>query len=270
MREMWWDGRRLAVAMVSLMAIATLARRAGAQQGADTTTPRGWLGVSLQQDTATGAKMPYPVLVAVDPGSPAQRAGLAAGDTIIAYDKKDARGEWRPNFRPYSVPGRKVVMRYRRNGVKETTVTVGRRTGLMNFQVTVTGKGDSGSQVRLVTSDSGMRLVISMMQHLAILTPSVVVGSVPVAGANVTRMNEGLASTLGVANEGVFVVDVTPDTPAEQAGLQSGDVIMTVNQMQCRDPSVIVKALYDSKGKKNRDVKLKVQRKGKPVQIVFR
>ena len=57
----------------------------------------GWVGASLVQsgtgDDASGVAMGYPVIAAVEPGSPAQAAGLQAGDTVLAYKDVNAHDD---------------------------------------------------------------------------------------------------------------------------------------------------------------------------------
>src|SRR6185436_8611920 len=66
----------------------------------------------------------YPEISSVDPSSPAQRAGLAAGDTLLAYDGQDVRGAEISMTRLLR-PNSKVVIRVRRDGrIKELPVIV--------------------------------------------------------------------------------------------------------------------------------------------------
>ena len=63
-------------------------------------TPRGWIGIVLT-GAATEARVEhselilhyfsYPLIASVDPSSPAQRAGLAPNDTLLAYNGRDVR-----------------------------------------------------------------------------------------------------------------------------------------------------------------------------------
>lgn len=59
------------------------------------------------------------------------------------------------------------------------------------------------------------------------ITPYLV-GRSYLAGARVTRINEGLSEYFGVGH-GVLVTEVNPGTPAAEAGLLSGDVIVGVD-----------------------------------------
>ena len=54
-------------------------------------------------------------------------------------------------------------------------------------------------------------------------------------GVNLGPLDKKLAEALGVEAEGVLVNDVMPDTPAEEAGFEAGDVIIAVNGKDVED-----------------------------------
>lgn len=61
--------------------------------------PAGYMGVTVSsvplrqslQDGYIVSYCEYPLVVAIDPGSPAERSGLQAGDTIVAFNGQDVR-----------------------------------------------------------------------------------------------------------------------------------------------------------------------------------
>ena len=66
----------------------------------------------------------YPQIVSVDPTSPAQRAGLAPGDTLMAYNGRDVRAD-EISMTRLLVPKSTVKVRVRRDGkVKDLPVVV--------------------------------------------------------------------------------------------------------------------------------------------------
>jgi membrane-associated protease RseP (regulator of RpoE activity) len=78
-------------------------------------------------------------------------------------------------------------------------------------------------------------------------------------GVRIESLNEDLAAALGAPGaEGVLVLEVMSDTPAERAGLRSGDVIITVGGQDVKDAEELVEALRDVDGK----VSITVSRKG--------
>lgn len=78
-------------------------------------------------------------------------------------------------------------------------------------------------------------------------------------GVRVEKLSDDLAQALGVGgDEGVLVVQVIEDTPAQRAGLRAGDVIVRVGNDTVSDPDALVRAL----GERNGTVDIVVLRKG--------
>jgi hypothetical protein len=71
-----------------------------ANGGGPYAVPKGWIGINAQgpKTELWGPNnhflqyLDYPAIVAVDPDSPAQRAGIVPGDVLIGYDGVDVRG----------------------------------------------------------------------------------------------------------------------------------------------------------------------------------
>ncbi len=78
-------------------------------------------------------------------------------------------------------------------------------------------------------------------------------------GVRIESLSEPLAAALGApGTDGVLVLEVMSDTPAERAGLRPGDVILTVEGHDVKNAEGLVEALRDVDGK----VSLTVSRKG--------
>src|SRR5678815_5289681 len=95
--------------------------------------PKGWLGVLITtgigeaNNRGTLVFNDYPVIESIDPGSPAEKAGLMAGDVLISINKQDFKKNPIP-LNSLLVPGRKVVFRYRRDNVaKQSAMIVAER-----------------------------------------------------------------------------------------------------------------------------------------------
>ena len=95
---------------------------------------RGYLGVDvaspLTTDLGPGGRssthVSYPVVQRVEPGSPAERAGIVVFDTIIAINRMDTRGNSLDAF--VREPGEKITLTLARDGARRTVnVTVGVR-----------------------------------------------------------------------------------------------------------------------------------------------
>jgi serine protease Do len=220
--------------------------------------PRGWVGIvisgtALEPRIVKGELfvryLSHPEIVSVEPGSPAERAGLAAHDTLIAYDEHDVAREipitrlLRPNAR--------VMVRIRRNGrtrnVPLTVADVPSRISLraeMNAEMMVPraegGFADAAPFPRMAPPPPRYGPPAMRVPAAAPLPPSTALpGQAPtpaiifaygdnsVAGAQLVAVTEGLAKAIGV-RQGVFVTQAPPGSLAYQSGLRDGDVIMKV------------------------------------------
>ena len=161
---------------------------------------RGWLGVAFQKMTpilaeTLGVKESRGALVSkVVPDTPAEEAGLQAGDVIVEFDGipvKQARDL--PMIVARTPVGKAVGVKVLRDGGEETlTVRIGKLQG--DETVAAVGEGsDLGLTVQEVTPEIAKKL--SMKE---------------------TR--------------GVLVAAVKPGSPADEAGLRRGDLILAVNR----------------------------------------
>ncbi|MDQ6766872.1 MAG: PDZ domain-containing protein, partial [Candidatus Eremiobacteraeota bacterium] len=67
-------------------------------------------------------------------------------------------------------------------------------------------------------------------------------------GVQMRSLDKQLATYLGYSNsEGVVVVSVQPQSPAEKAGLQSRDIILEINHKKVTDPAQIRAAIAKMK-----------------------
>ena len=163
---------------------------------------RGWLGVSIQDvdrnlADSFGLDRPRGALIAqVGSDSPAEAAGLLAGDIIIAFDGEEiGTSADLPHVVGLIAPGTQVRALIVREGVEQTlTVTVG---GLGADQVARVEAG--------VSAD----------------------GTVSLLGMRTAAPDPGVLSALGLAG-GVVVEEVTAGSPADEAGVIDGDIVTRV------------------------------------------
>jgi serine protease Do len=85
-------------------------------------------------------------------------------------------------------------------------------------------------------------------------------------GVSLQPIDKDLAEALGLEKpEGALVADIVPDSPAAQAGLEQGDIILEVNDIPVKTPASIRNdVMLNEPGTV---VKLKVNRKGKVMII---
>jgi S1-C subfamily serine protease len=192
----------------------------------------------------------YPEISSVDPSSPAQRAGLAPGDTLLAYDGQDVRGAEISMTRLLR-PNSKVVIRVRRDGrIKELPVIVAeapssikrrrgeefRDAGQSSFFYT------TSPEVVFIPPPAAPRPYFPSVAPSMPPTPAPFGVMLPrspdfppmgVAGAQLVTISDGLKKSLGLQS-GVLVATVPRGTPADESGLKEGDVIVRVERQPVR------------------------------------
>jgi serine protease Do len=176
------------------------------QQGRVT---RGSIGVSFQEDLGTNAITLKSlganngvVIMGVEPGSPAEKAGLKGGDVITQVNGHPIKtGNDLVNPIATAAIGSKVKLGYVRDGqAKETTAVVEDRTRVFpNASARQTDSQNEGG-----SAEYGLR---------------------------VENLTPERASRVGMEGQkGVLVVDVDPATFADDLGFTRGDVIAEVNR----------------------------------------
>jgi serine protease Do len=161
---------------------------------------RGWLGISIQNLTpelaeSFGLEIEKGALVSqiLSEDSPARKAGLEAGDVIVALDGEPIDSS-RELVRLVAEiqPGETAELEYLRDGDRrKTEITLAERESAMQAGGAHARQGEGG------------RL-----------------------GIGAQNLTSQLASQLGsTSKDGVVVTSVEPDSAAAAAGLQNGDII---------------------------------------------
>ncbi len=192
---------------------------------------RGWLGVQIQPVTAgiaesLGMKKAEGAMVdEPQTGSPAAKAGIAAGDVIVAVNGtpiKDARelartiGTMEPNS--------SVTLEILRKGESRTlTVTLGQ---MPNEQQ--------------ASAETGAAAPENGTAHL---------------GMSVAPARD----VSGAGGKGVVVTAVDPDGPAAEQGIRSGDVILDVGGNAVANAQDVRKAISEAKAQGRHDVLMRVK-----------
>ena len=177
---------------------------------------RGYLGVIIQDVTPALAqsfglqKAQGALISEVTEDSPAKKAGLKQGDIILKMDGKDVEtSNTLKNEVAMLAPGTKADFEVFRNGkTKDITVKIGERPASLSRteEQTAQSKGQLGMQIQNLT------------QELA----------------------DRFGYTLG---EGVIVTEVLPGGEAATAGIQPGDLIVSVDHKPAKSVSEFEKAI---------------------------
>jgi hypothetical protein len=205
---------------------------------------RGYLGVTFDGPSAemeepgsyTVRWFKYPRIALVEPSSPAERAGVAQGDTLVAFNGTDVVTN-DISLTKLLVPDAKITMRVRRDGTsKDLTVVIAetpeylrrRRETAYVYGTVVPTPG-----VPPVPAPREVRVYPPDAVVAAPAAPGAVAGEPAriwidyegIAGARVETITEGLAKALKV-EQGVLIVRARPGTPAYRSGLRDGDVVV--------------------------------------------
>jgi serine protease Do len=163
---------------------------------------RGWLGVSIQPVTPELAKSlklsdtAGALVSSVTEGSPAAKAGLQPGDVILQFNgERVARADRLPNAVATTAIGRDVP-------------------------------------VAVVRDGNGMTLTVKVGEQAESREAASEGAKAPAAlGLTVEPVTPRLAREMRLRDErGVIVRDVEADSPAAEAGIRAGDVIVEVNR----------------------------------------
>jgi Do/DeqQ family serine protease len=207
---------------------------------------RGKLGVTIQPVTSDiaaslGLKQVGGALInSVEPGGPADKAGLKQGDVIVALNGQPVLdSNTLRNRIASSPPGTEVTITYVRAGREQTT-----RAALGELTA-ANARGDNNNGNDQAPAGTG-KLGISVQP----LTPEI---------AQQLR--------LPPTTQGVVIAALDPTGPAADARLQEGDVIQQVNGQQIRSVSDLASAI-DKNGQK--PALLLVNRGGNTIYVPVR
>jgi len=178
---------------------------------------RGWLGVMIQDITpdlakSFGLKTEEGVLISeVIKDSPADKAGLKAGDVVIRFDGREIKNAHvLSRMVAMTKPGSQAEISIIRNS-KESKVSV--TIGTMPEKI--------GAPTQEEQPESSAW------------------------GLSVQELTPDLAQHFGLGEEekGVVVTQVEPESPAAEAGIQPGDLIKEVNRQPIRNMDEYTEAI---------------------------
>ncbi len=178
-------------------------------------TERGWLGITMEDVTpgaATSSTLPNRPSVVVREiveGSPAQQAGLRAGDAIIAINDRAVTDSNRlRNLIAFTPPGERIKLTILRNGERRDMSTV------------------------VLDQTAGRAMEVG--------------GTISATAGLVLKTVDGaIARRLGYPADlrGAMVIDVVAASAAEEASLMQGDIILSANGRAVRSAEDFVAAI---------------------------
>lgn len=239
------------------------------------------LGVSVrevEEEDVKTAKLPAPagaVIEDVRADSPAESAGLKAGDVLIEYDGERVRGVRHLTRLVRETPdGRKVQATVVRDGQKTTVTVVPRESRGFSFE----GSPDLENLGRRLQDLE--KLGRTVRPQIPIRPAPAPRGrtSPPSAWAFEDLLGSG-SSRLGISidtlspqlaeyfgtKEGVLVTAVTDDSVAAKAGLKAGDVITAFNGSAVDDTADLRRRVQEVK--ENGEFTIAVMRDRKPLTL---
>jgi S1-C subfamily serine protease len=283
-------GHKATGAMLLSIACCTLPLAAAAQERTIVIEPTGWFGVRLSDQAMLDEHGnaffdSYPVVSHVDSASPASKAGVKPGDELLSFNGHDMRGG-SVQLNKWLRAGAPFVLQIRRNDQRRTLRGVLAKRPPdwdQNLVVEVSGietmVGQSGSVSKVGVGSRGQMPMTGMIrtrmpspEPLPALLPRSLgygAGVYPFAGAEFTELNEDLADVLGVRAEGVFVTRVAEASPARNAGLLGGDVVLRADSIKIDTPIDLVRAIRAANDG-DRSLTLQIIRKRKPDTIILR
>lgn len=226
----------------------------------------GWLGVRVEDvddeaagelglDDPRGARV-----TGVEEDAPAASAGLREGDLILRFDGEEIRSVAHLVRLVRETPsGRDVELRVLRDGDRRNlTVEVGHRPS-RGFRVHVGGPDLDGlDEARLEEIrerahrvrelwEHRMERMGDEMEHVAPHVRMMRFGGPPRLGVRMQELPDQLAEHFGVADRGgVLVASVREGSPAADAGLEAGDVIVRFDARDVEDPGDLAEAVHEA------------------------
>ena len=204
---------------------------------------RAWLGVLIQQITpeiqeSLELKAREGALVAdVVTGGPADKAGIQRGDVIVRFNGQGVESQHElPTMVAYLPVGTEVNVVVLRDGKEKT------------FKVTLEEMTDEAVASGPAEEDEEMKEEL---------------------GFTVQNLNPELAKQLNLDSaDGALIASVEPGSPAAEAGLRRGDVILEVDRKKIEDVNVLSQVLEKANDKKS--VLFLVNRGGRTIFIAVK
>jgi predicted metalloprotease with PDZ domain len=249
--------------------------------------PTGYLGVAFDQQTVSQrdnepALFRLGTVETVQPGSPAERAGIRSGDVLLSIGGVDAR---KPiMLAPILKPGAKVQVRLQRAGsTKDVSVLIEKRPEGFGSDCATMEQliGPEREAPVIMFRGPGEHPLRTARPGAASTPPPDWVMPMPpgaftfgfttgqntgVAGAILMPLDDDWRQSLGVDN-GLLVMKVVSPSPAKDAGMRGNDVIITADGQTVGSVRALQRIISSAKAN---TIKLQVVRGGKTQALTLR
>lgn len=245
--------------------------------------PEGYIGVNTTSVIdSVSLTVKYTIIESVEPGSPAQRAGLTSGDTLYSIGGRDFRRRL-PDATGLLRPGNRVAVRIgRAQGPREVMVTVAPRPKgfttacgeferfLTPLRVTAWRSARDGAPAAEPAGSQPLRHEVRFdlfgPDHIAATANPFF------AGAQFRELDADWRRVLGVPDgqDGVLVNMVSSGSAAAQSGLRNGDVVTAVGGTPAHSPLALVQLLSLAERAGRPEAVLRVLRAKEPKTVTLR
>jgi serine protease Do len=231
----------------------------------------------------------YPTVVAIEPNSPASRAGVRAGDLVVAYNGDDVKANW-INMTQLLTPGREITVKLRHDGdTRDVVMSVEkappsliadrRASASMEEKRMVEAQAVAAAAARAPSPPITItrtpvaagtvvgRALRDMPAGAATMAPAMN----GVLGAAMTDVDPDLARVVRGMNgkRGVLVTRVPSGSVADRTGLRSGDVILRVDASDVATVSQFRVRMMLAEQSGQEKVKLTILRDEKTQEITY-
>lgn len=216
-------------------------------------TKRGWIGVRVQDlthdlaDTMKVSATQGALIAGVEANGPAQKGGLKRGDIVLTYGGKPVDGHSLPRLVAETPSGQTGEFGILRDGKPQTVkLTIGEFP--QPPEPAKTGAKDKPASKSPAPSKTPP----------APKTPATTLGDTGLKYGPLDPATRA-AAHLDATTTGIAVLDVTPDSPADDHGLSKGDVITQIDQAPIASPEAFAAAIATARKSGRQSVLLLVQ-----------
>ncbi|HEX3968818.1 MAG TPA: PDZ domain-containing protein [Edaphobacter sp.] len=221
---------------------------------------RGYLGIEMRDVSedqvgvlklkdARGAE-----ITTLDHDGPACKAGMRQHDVIVQMNGQAIENEDQLRRLLRDMPiGRTVSFVVSRDGLSQTMTmtTADRRTiGLQAWEQHYTVPAPGTVHGNSFMDSKATTTTAVQKEHKDLLGTETIVLSSSFTGAKLEVMGPQLAEFFGATDGGGLLVrSVEGNSPAEEAGLKAGDVVVKINSIAVANGTDWTKTVHDNKGK---------------------